>query len=140
MKRLLPFFLIIILFIPVRGLADKPILSIDTGGHKARINDLVFTKDGRYLVSASNDKTIRVWDTSNGEVVRVLRGQIQAGNKGKIYAAALSPDNRLLAVGGFMASFTGKNYKEIGKIRLINFQTGEVKTPVSYTHLTLPTN
>jgi len=106
----------------VHALAAKPILIIDTGGHRAKINDVVFTKDGRYLVSASNDKTIRVWDISTGEIVRVLRGQISAGNKGKIYAAALSPDNRLLVVGRFMASFTGNNHEEIGKIRLINFQ------------------
>ena len=117
MKRLLPFLLIIILFIPVHGLADKPILTIDTGGHKAKIKDVMFTKDGRYLVSASNDKTIRVWDTSTGEVVRVLRGQIGTGNEGKIYAAALSPDDRLLAVGGYPSRWG---------IRLIDFQAGEV--------------
>jgi len=119
MRRLLPFLLIMILLIPVHALADKPIISIDTGGHKALIRDVIFTSDGRYLVSASDDKTIRVWDTATGEVVRVLRGQIQAGGEGKIYAAALSPDNRLLAVGGCPSRWG---------IRLINFQTGEVKT------------
>lgn len=118
MKRLLPFFLIIIIVIPMHALADKPILTIDTGGHKAKIKDVMFTKYGTYLVSASNDKTIRVWDTSTGEVVRVLRGQIGTGNEGKIYAAALSPDDRLLAVGGYLSR---------GGIRLIDFQTGEVK-------------
>lgn len=128
MKRLLPFFLIIVLFIPVHALANKPILTIDTGGHKAKIWDVIFTSNGRYLVSASDDKTIKVWDTSTGKVVRVLRGQIQAGDEGKIYAAALSPDNRFLAIGGWMGP--SKNYKlvDLGRIRLIDFQTGEVKT------------
>ena len=123
MKRLLTFLLFIILFTPVHGLAEEPILTIDTGGHKALIWDVIFTKDGRYLVSASIDKTIRVWDTSTGEVVRVLRGQIGEGTEGKIYAAALSPDNRLLAVGGLLSG----SREEKCAIRLINFQTGEVK-------------
>ena len=126
MKRFLPFLLIIIFVIPVYAFADKPILTIDTGGHKAKITDVIFTSDGKYLVSASGDKTIRVWDTSTGELVRMLSGQIGTGHEGKIYAAALSPDNILLAVGGYMASFTGNNHEEVGKIRLINFQTGEV--------------
>ena len=60
MKRLLPFLLIIVLFLPFHALADQPILTIDPGGHKAKINDVMFTKDGRYLVSASNDKTIHL--------------------------------------------------------------------------------
>ena len=118
MKRLFPFLLIIILTIPVNAFADKPILTIDTGGHKAKINDVMFTSDGKYLVSASNDKTIRVWDTSTGGIVRVLRGQTGKGEEGSIFAAALSPDDRLLAVGG---------YTKNDEIRLINFQTGEVK-------------
>jgi len=120
MKRLLTFIFISILLVPVEARAATPILAIDTGGHKAKIQDVIFTGSGKYLVSASDDKTVRVWDTSIGEVVRVLRGQIGKGNAGKIYAASLSPDDRFLAVGGK----TG--YSNDRRIRLINFQTGEV--------------
>jgi WD40 repeat protein len=107
-------------------LAKKPILTIDTGGHKAQIQDLMFTSDGRYLVSASTDKTVRVWDVSTGEVVRILRGQIGRGHEGMIYAAALSPDDRLLAVGGWFDKDSAP-VPCCGNIRLIDFHTGEVQ-------------
>lgn len=101
----------------------KPILQIDTGGHKATIRDVIFTRDGKYLISASDDKTMRVWDVISGEVVRVIRGHIGQGNDGQLFAAALSPNNRLLAVGGWLHP---ECEGQCGNIRLIDFQTGEI--------------
>jgi WD40 repeat protein len=99
-----------------------PILQIDPGGHKALILDVAFTPDGRYLVSAGQDKVIRVWDIETGETVRMFRGQIGAGSEGKIYAMALSPDGRWLAVGGLLAGIR----EEKTAIRLYNFASGQL--------------
>jgi len=99
--------------------ASPILLQIDPGGHKSMINDVTFTSDGRYLVSAGNDKVVRVWDLKTGKTVRTLRGQIGAGPEGKIFAMALSPDQRWLAVGGWMLN---------DEIRLYNFPTGELVT------------
>ncbi|VFM97578.1 MAG: WD40 repeat [Candidatus Kentron sp. G] len=88
-------------FTPARA-QDTPQLVIDTGGHKAVINDVLFTPDGKRLVSVSDDKTIRVWDVQGGEPVRTLRGQMGDGPEGKLFAGALSPDGRWLAVGGWL--------------------------------------
>ncbi|MEN8218540.1 MAG: WD40 repeat domain-containing protein [Pseudomonadota bacterium] len=103
--------------------AKKTFLQIDPGGHKALIKDIVFTPDGRSLVSAGDDKLIRVWDIETGQTVRTLRGQIGAGHEGKIYAMALSPDGRWLAAGGFMA---GTNTEKVGTIRLYDFSSGRL--------------
>ena len=102
---------------------SKPILRIDNGGHQAIIRELLFTREGD-LVSASDDKTIRVWNTQTGELKRMLSGQIGVGDKGKIYAAALSSDDKILAVGGDI----GKRKKRQSYIRLIDFKTGEIAT------------
>lgn len=95
MKRLflLFFILVPILFSPLPILAEKAILTIDTGGHKAMIRDVMFTSDGRYLVSASDEKTVRVWDLSTARVKKIL-------GKGKmVWSAGLAEDGRSIAWG-----------------------------------------
>jgi WD40 repeat protein len=101
----------------------KPILEVDSKGHQAKISDLTFSKDGQYLISSSNDKTVRVIDIANGETVKVFRGQMGKGFEGMIYASALSPDNKLLALGGW---FHEECKGQCGMIRILNFETGEV--------------
>ena len=104
---------------------DAPILQLDTGGHMALIKGLAFTPDGKFIVSASNDKVIRVWDWRAGKTVRTHPRAIGAGQEGKIFAMALSPDGRWLAVGGWMTirAMPGR----CGDIRLYDFASGELK-------------
>ena len=97
--------------------ANPPVPMLDTGGHMAEIRALAFTPDGSQIVSASDDKTIRVWDVSTGKTVRVIRGEVGAGPAGAIYAMALSPDGKWLAAGGWTAS---------GAIRLYDFAGGKL--------------
>src|ERR1022692_1611543 len=102
--------------------AEDPRLVIESGGHLSTIRFVAFTRDGKYLVSAGDDKVVRVWDVSTGQVARVLRGQIGEAHEGKLFAAALSPDNRYLAVAGYL---TGDS-ETWGAIRIHDFRTGAV--------------
>src|SRR5262249_32019091 len=105
---------------------STPSLMLDTGGHMATIKGLVFTPDGKQIVSAGLDKSIRVWDWQTGATVRMIRGQIGPGPEGVIYAIALSPDGRWLAAGGFMAPGHGVRDNEVGDIRLYHFASGKL--------------
>lgn len=98
--RLAALLLLVLFLASPATAAESLFLQLDTGGHMSLIRSIVFTPDGRHLVSASDDKTIRVWDVESGRTVRTLRGDIGDGEAGKIYALAVSPDGRWLAAGG----------------------------------------
>ena len=103
--------------------AGAPLPMLDTGGHMAKLRGIAFTPDGRQLVSASHDKTIRVWDLASGKTVRTIRGESAPGNAGKVYAMALSPDGKWLAAGGWTHS---KCVGRCGEIRLYEFASGKL--------------
>ncbi len=109
---------------PVFG--EKPTLTIDHGGHMSLISEILFTNDGKYLVSASTDKDIRIWDIESGKTVRKIRGQTGKGTEGFIHDISLSPDNHLLAVGGWMGPDENPGKFDIGTIRLFDFENGEI--------------
>jgi WD40 repeat protein len=103
-RRCIPF-LILLTCQPVGAQepAAPPILVLDSGGHTSTVRKVLFTPDGKELISVSQDKTIRFWDVASGETLKVIRPPIGAGPEGELYTAALSPDGRLLAVGGWGA-------------------------------------
>ena len=103
--------------------ADAPLPMLDTGGHMALIKSIAFTPDGRQLVSASDDKTIRVWDLASGKTVRTIRGESAPGHAGKVYAMALSPDGKWLAAGGMVDP---SDRSPIRYIRLYEFASGKL--------------
>ena len=101
-------------------------LDLNTGGHSAQVNDLAFTPDGQELVSASNDKTIRIWDWQSGISLRTIRGYLGQGSDGKIFSVAVSPDGKTIAAGGYFGASLGDK-PPYGDIRLFDFATGKTK-------------
>lgn len=100
----------------------QPILELDTNGHTGIIYDIIPTHNGE-IISASDDKTIRVWDARSGKEKRKILGNIGKGSEGKIFAIALSNNEKYLAVGGYLSS---DENKEWGNIRIYNYHTGKL--------------
>ena len=115
MKKLLFILISITLFSQILS-ADEPRLVIDPQGHSDMIKDVMFTPNGKVLVSVSRDKTIRLWDVETGNLIKTIRGEIEEGYKGEIFSGALSPDGKILAVGGYLQN---------NIIRLINLYSGK---------------
>ena len=102
---------------------ERPYLELDPGAHTASVNKLVFTPDGKRLLSASEDKTVRLWDLASRKTIRIFRGQIGTGVIGAINDIALSPDGKYVAVGG---AFADRGEKNIGLIRIHDLVTGQI--------------
>jgi len=66
----------------------RPLPRLETGMHTARIKDIAADADGRWAVTASWDKTARVWDLGTGQQVAVLRPPQADGKEGQLYAVA----------------------------------------------------
>jgi WD40 repeat protein len=86
---------------------STPDLRIEVSQHSAAINAVAEDKAGHYLVTGSDDKTVRVWEPPNAShndlrQVAVLHPPTAEGVVGRIYAVAMSPDGSLIAVGGWM--------------------------------------
>ena len=114
MKNILSsiFLLLILAFvINAQQPSAQPVLRLETGMHTAVISRIGVDAANRYLVTASDDKTARVWDLASGEPLRVLRVPVGDGNEGKLYATAISPDGDTIALGGFIG-ITGQAGQE----------------------------
>ena len=80
---------------------STPFLRIETGMHTATIVGIDVDAAERFLVTASDDKTARVWDLHDGKLLQILRPPQGDGSEGMLYAAAISPDGNTIAVGGY---------------------------------------
>ena len=83
------------------GLYDRPVLVLDPGMHTAPIRDVDVDGAGRFAVTASEDKTLRVWSLTDGRLLRTIRLPAGPGNVGRAYAVAISPNGATIAAGGW---------------------------------------
>lgn len=85
----------------------EPVLRIDPGEHVATIRAIATDQAGRWLVTASDDKTARIWDLADGKLLTTLRAPTADPALGRFYAAAMSPDGQTVALGGWLAAVGG---------------------------------
>jgi WD40 repeat protein len=86
---------------------NKPDLVMQNG-HADYVKDVEFSPDGKLVISASSDRTIKVWEVSSGRVVWTL-----LGHKLPVTAIAISPNGHWLA-----------STEKYGPIRIWDLRTG----------------
>jgi CHAT domain-containing protein/tetratricopeptide (TPR) repeat protein len=77
--------------------------------HSAAITRVAVDPANRVLATASEDKTVRIWELKTGRLLRIIRTASRPGEHGKIYALAISPDGKYIAFAGY----TGQKNKRI---------------------------
>lgn len=81
--------LVLLMVAPVQSAsALKPELIVQTG-HSASVQAATFSPDGKTLLTVSEDKTIKLWETASGRELRSISNWVQS--------VALSPDGKTFA-------------------------------------------
>jgi WD40 repeat protein len=80
--------------VPKFDLPDLPhsVLIRTLEGHSSRVSDCAFSPDGKLIVSASFDRTLKVWDSETGQLLRTLEDHWSYVN-----GYAFRPDGKLIA-------------------------------------------
>ncbi len=63
-------------------------------GHEGSVNDVSITPNEKYVVSGSDDCTVRIWDIETGENIKILRG-----HKDHITSVAVLPNGKRVVSG-----------------------------------------
>jgi WD40 repeat protein len=119
---LLPVLLFAVLTTPaaLAQLSEQPMLVVDPGLHTAQIKSADVDAAGRLAVTGSFDKTVRVWSVTDGKLLQTIRMPAGPGHTGIIGAVAISPDDALVAAGGWTNDATKES------IYLFETRTGKM--------------
>lgn len=79
--------------------SDNGELKLTLAGHQNSVSGIVFAPDGTTLVSASSDKTIRIWDLTSGALLRT----IDSGTSTYEVAYATDPQSPIIALSSYGA-------------------------------------
>src|ERR671932_616613 len=99
---------------------EKISLANTLTGHSKRVSSIAMTPDGQLIASASEDKTIKLWNLRTGKLLRTLTGHSDI-----VQAVTISPDGKLIA--------SGSNDKTV---KLWNLDTGkEIRTLTGFSSI-----
>lgn len=99
-----------------------PMLRVETGMHTTLIRRIVVDAARDRLITAGDDKTIRIWQMPQLRLIATLRVPMDSGHEGQLFGLALSPDGKTLAAGGW----TGWDWDGTASVYLLDTTSGEL--------------
>jgi WD40 repeat protein len=107
---------------PAAAQTTAPILRVETGMHTTLIRRVVVDNPRNRLITASDDKTVRIWQMPEARLLNILRVPMDGGHEGQLFALAVSPDGKTVATAGW----TGWDWEGQGSIYLFDVATGDL--------------
>jgi WD40 repeat protein len=75
-SRVLFVLALIVTILPERafssGVSEEPFLQIEMGIHTSRIMSIGIDAQNQFIVTGSQDKTVRLWELSTGRLVKIF--------------------------------------------------------------------
>ena len=75
-------------------------------GHQKSVSSVVISPNEKYIISSSQDKSIKIWKLNNGKLVQTLEG-----HKTGINCVNISPDGKYIISGGGVGFFKRNEIK-----------------------------
>jgi WD40 repeat protein len=106
----------------VSGQTTLPIFRLNTNMHSDKITSVSVDAQEKYILTASEDKTAKLWDAQSGKLIKTLRIPIDNGYEGSLRAAAISPHGEIAVMGGF----TGSTWDKMYSVYVINLSDSKL--------------
>ncbi len=75
-------------------------LRVEATNHTAAVRRIAVSPNEALIATVGDDKTGRIWQASDRRLLATLRVPVGAGDAGRLYGVAFSPDGKEIAVGG----------------------------------------
>jgi len=110
-------------FRPVAASLTPPgsALSCKFVGHESGVHAVAVTPDGRYAVSGSFDKTLRLWELNTGKFIRNFEG-----HAGTVFGAAVTPDGQRIVSGSSDGTLRVWDLNTAKLINTLSGHTGKI--------------
>lgn len=92
--------------------AEKPQPTRSVAAHDGWIRALAVSLDGKLVATCGNDRLVKLWNVSDGKLVRTL-----AGHESHVYNVAFHPDGRALVSCDLKANFKHWNLADGQEVR-----------------------
>ncbi|WNL35109.1 WD40 repeat domain-containing protein (plasmid) [Arcobacter cryaerophilus gv. pseudocryaerophilus] len=94
-------------------------------GHSDSVSNLTISEDGKYIISGSVDKTIKIWDFKTSECLRTLEGHVDA-----ISIVTISKDGKYIVSGSKDKTIKIWDFKTSECLRTLEGHFGSINSLV----------